>query len=69
MNAKKVVEQLNLNPYKCRHCGGIIGLSNDHRLFIGPVIFIKSVTMECGYCDKYNIWRPSTDDMGSKNKA
>lgn len=69
MDAKKVVNQLNLNPYKCRYCAGVIGLSNEVRLYVGPVIFLRAVTMECGYCQKYNIWRPATEDSSDKNKA
>ena len=60
---KDRVEHLSLEPYKCYHCAGLLGMSSPNNLYIGAAIFPKSLTILCGYCGRYTYWKP--DD---KNK-
>lgn len=65
-NAEKHVEYLTLKPYKCYLCEGLIGMSSDNKLYIGAAIFVRSVTMECGYCGRHTYWRPSNESVQPK---
>ena len=67
-NAEKHVEYLQLRPYKCYLWEGLIGLTSDKKLYIGAAIFIRSVTLECGYCGRNTYWKP-TDESAQRKKA
>lgn len=66
---KEISERLQLRPYTCYHCHGIIGLTTDNVLTVGAVRFKRSITMECGYCEKQTFWKPSNEIINTKSRA
>lgn len=54
---KERAENLELRPYKCYMCEGLIGLRTNKKLFIGAAVFEKPVTITCGYCGRYTPFR------------
>lgn len=58
---RQVSENLELRPYKCYMCQGVIGLCTSSKLYVGAVIFIRSVTMECGYCGRHTFFKPEKE--------
>lgn len=69
VNLKEHSERINLRPYACYHCNGIIGLTTNNILFVGAVKFKRSVTMECGYCEKTTYWKPSDETFNTKKRS
>lgn len=64
ITAKQTSEEMNLIPYKCHHCKGVLGLTTNAKLFIGAARFIKHVTFQCGYCEKTTFWKPDNEKIG-----
>jgi hypothetical protein len=58
---------LELNPYKCYMCEGLIGMCTSKKLYIGAAIFDKSVTITCGYCGRLTFFKPNKEMMGKNN--
>ncbi len=56
-------EHLNVVPYKCYHCEGLLGMHNNIELFVGAAIFPKSVTIRCGYCKRHTFWKPENEKI------
>lgn len=59
---------LELKPYKCYICEGLIGMSSNNKLYIGAAIFVKSVTIECGYCGRHTFWKPLSESLTKNNR-
>lgn len=68
MSAKYLSEKIELKPYFCYHCSGLIGMSSRNKLFVATARFIRSVTIECGYCGKHTFWRPSNESVDKNSK-
>jgi hypothetical protein len=60
-------EFLELKPYKCYMCEGLIGMCTRTKLYIGAAIFVRSVTIECGYCCRHTFWKPESEVMNKNN--
>jgi hypothetical protein len=64
---KERAEFLELHPYKCYMCEGLIGMCTSTKLYIGAAIFDKSVTITCGYCGRRTFFKPATEVVGKNN--
>lgn len=58
---------LELNPYKCYMCEGLIGMCSPTKLYIGAAIFNRSITIECGYCGRNTFWKPRAESFTKNN--
>lgn len=64
---KNRADFLELHPYKCYMCEGLIGMSTPTKLYVGAAIFTRSVTIECGYCGRNTFWKPTKESLGKAN--
>ena len=64
---KEVSEKIFLIPFPCPHCKGVIGNTTNTTLYIGAAKFTRTVTFDCGYCDKAVRWG-SGNEFERKNK-
>jgi RNase P subunit RPR2 len=45
-------------PFRCRHCGAVLGLSRPDALEVGSVRLCRLVTVECVACGHATRWAP-----------
>jgi hypothetical protein len=62
-------EFLELHPYKCYMCEGLIGMCTRNKLYIGAAVFTRSVTIECGYCGRNTFFKPEKEVLDKSNKG
>lgn len=49
---------VNPRAYLCGNCTHPLGVTSDTQLFIGAVVFRRTVTVECHCCHTRATWRP-----------
>lgn len=67
MKAREVSEYINLEIFKCKHCGKLLGSTAPNVLHLATATFRRTVTFECAFCEKTILWRPS-DEKFNNNK-
>jgi len=66
VNLKEVSEKVNIEVFPCPHCTGILGTTTPNIFYLGPAKITRTLTFNCGYCDKVVVWRPDKENFNKK---
>lgn len=66
MNGEQVQEKLEQRPYRCYHCGEVLGIRTEKALIIGAARFLRSVTLQCGYCRRTTFFKPESEPVPTR---
>jgi ribosomal protein S27E len=47
-----------LVAFTCGECGAVLGQSSGRRLYIGPTVFARTVSIHCAGCGRRRVWVP-----------
>lgn len=53
-----VVAQSKVTPFRCNHCGQVLGQTDQYKLFSVFFNCTKLVTLECHNCGRPTKWSP-----------
>ena len=66
MDNEQVQEKLEQRPYRCYHCGEVLGIRTQKALIIGAARFLRSVTLQCGFCRRTTFFKPDNEQISSR---